>query len=117
MPNYIMRDATDHELEAMVKYAEELADHVLEEREYQRKKEVERPCEAGGKHQWWRDVPRPNKLIRGCEKCGVVKIKYYTNEELRYMEKHIAEIAQPGTKLWHKVYGDRTPEQVMAMYQ
>lgn len=113
---YIIKDATDRELAAMKRYTSDYMDWSNVKKEEDRIKLMQGKCSEGGEHLWERKMINQNKMIRYCLKnCGIVKVKYFTNDDLGYINKHLDEFAQPGSKLWHKIYGNRTQEEVAKM--
>jgi hypothetical protein len=115
--DYIIRQANHREIQGMSKYAEEVIDLSLVKRKEDRAKlKAQGDCLDGLRHTWVRKVKSKNELIRYCQKdCGIVIHRYFTNDDLAYIEKNLGDFAQPGSVLWQKMYGNRTAEEVSGL--
>lgn len=100
--DYILRDADERELNAMMKFSEEMFIDRQKEKEHQ--KILNQECNP---HDWLIVNRKKNTMIRVCQTCEKEKHNGWTNDQLNYIERHLVDFAQPGTKLYDQAYGQK----------
>lgn len=100
--NYFIKNANEKELEEAKSIVSEMLEEKFSNDEHT--KIIQQKCEP---HQYDIVHRSDHRIVRVCQACELERITHYTNDHLAMLEYYAADFAQPGSKLYDKIYGKK----------